>query len=102
MHLHVCVYFPILMIKVPNGFFFDVIAIFIIQKLKSKHTSLSFYIFLSFWGNERRQKQNIPHPSVTCSRDSSKNQSESEKVLTIGLLLPKEVSDQDEMSYYNR
>ena len=40
---------------------------------KSKHTSLkkytnwnklsclSLYIFLSFWGNERRQKPNIPH-----------------------------------------
>ena len=73
MHLHVCVYFPILMIKVPNGFFFDVIAIFIIQKLKSKHTYLkrnanwtklsdqNSYIFLSFWGNERRQKPNILH-----------------------------------------
>ena len=48
---------------------------FIIPKLKSKHTSLkkytnwdklsclSLYIFLSFWGNERRQKTNIPHPS---------------------------------------
>ena len=41
--------------------------------LKSKHTSikkhtnwtklscLSLYIFLSFWGNKRRQKPNIPH-----------------------------------------
>ena len=50
---------------------------------------------------EKIQTKN-PIPSVTCSRDSPKNQSESEKVLTIGLLLPKEVSDQDEMSYYNR
>ena len=65
-------------------------------------TCTELYIFLSFRGNERREKPNSPHPSVTCSRDSSKNQSESEKVLTIGLLLPKEVSDQDEMSYYNR
>ena len=41
--------------------------------MKSKHTSLkkytnwdklsclSFYFFLTFWGNERRQKPNIPH-----------------------------------------
>ena len=45
------------------------------KKLKSKHTSLkkytnwdklsclSLYIFLSFWGNERRQKPIIPHLS---------------------------------------
>ena len=44
----------------------------IIQKLKSKHTSLkkytnwelteqNWYIFLSFWGNERRKKPNISH-----------------------------------------
>ena len=26
-----------------------------------KLNCLSLYIFLSFWGNERRQKQNIPH-----------------------------------------
>ena len=46
-----------------------IIVNFIIQKLKSKHTSLkkytnwdklsclSLYIFLSFWGNERRENQ---------------------------------------------
>ena len=28
-----------------------------------KLSCLSLYIFLSFWGNERRQKSNIPHPS---------------------------------------
>ena len=50
---------------------------FIIQKLKSKHTSLkkytnwdkltclSLYIFLLFWGNERRQKPSIPHSNQT-------------------------------------
>ena len=68
----VCLLFNFWMMKVPNGFF-DIIVNFIIQKLKSKHTSLkkytnwnklsclSLYIFLSFWGNERRQKTNIPH-----------------------------------------
>ena len=60
------------------------------------------YFFSRFEGTRGEKTTNILHPSVTCSRDSSKNQSESEKVLTIGLLLPKEVSDQDEMSYYNR
>ena len=52
---------------------FDIIVNFIILKLKSKHTSLkkytncdklsclSLYIFLSFGGNERKQKPNIPH-----------------------------------------
>ena len=33
---------------------------------------------------------------MTCSKDSK------EKVLTIGLLLPSEVTDEDKMSYYNR
>ena len=28
-----------------------------------KLSCLSLYIFLLFWGNERRQKPNIPHPS---------------------------------------
>ena len=29
-----------------------------------KLSCLSLYIFLSFWGNERRQKPNIPYLSV--------------------------------------
>ena len=32
-----------------------------------KLSCLSLYIFLSFWGNERRQKPNIPHLRCTVS-----------------------------------
>ena len=70
--------------------------------IMSKKLSKTNTFFSRFEGTRGGKTPNISHPSVTCSRDSSKNQSESEKVLTIGLLLPKEVSDQDEMSYYNR
>ena len=45
----------------------------IIQKLKSKHTSLKKYTnwtkiiyFISFWGNERIKQPNIWHHSVEC------------------------------------
>ena len=33
---------------------------------------------------------------MTCSKDSN------EKVLTIGLLLPSKITEEDKMSYYNR
>ena len=68
-----CVYFSIFESWKSQMDFFDIIVNFIIQKLKSKHTSfkkyknweklscLNLYIFLSFWGNERRQKPNILH-----------------------------------------
>ena len=46
----------------------NIIVSFIIQKLRSKHTSLENYtnwakliFFLSFWGNERRKKPSISH-----------------------------------------
>ena len=68
--------------------FFDIIVNFFIQKLKSKHTSLkkytnwdklsclSLYIFLSFWGNERRQKPDILHLSHSKIKSNPTNSSE--------------------------
>ena len=42
---------------------------------------LSLYFILSFWGNERRQKLNIPHPRESLESQIGRQQSEAKQSL---------------------